>query len=115
MSFLPPAEKYASAFCPPKVSCRTLRRCFSCVVARFSCGVGGFGASEFCANAHGISPAQRVKTSRNVFMGRTASLAGRGCRESIAARVKLSLIFHGGFMKLLLPAFTAVLLVVFVS
>src|SRR6267378_2918758 len=29
MSCLSSAEKYASAFCPPEVSWRTLRRCFS--------------------------------------------------------------------------------------
>src|ERR1700756_4811104 len=29
IKYLSSAEKYASAFVPPKVSCRTLRRCFS--------------------------------------------------------------------------------------
>src|SRR5215472_5162783 len=80
MSFLPSAEKQASAFCPPKVSWWMLRRCFSGWVA--AAGVGcaaGVEEADCWAEAARWTRAQTTnaeKENRIRFMDFAASVTG---------------------------------------
>src|SRR5215213_6428327 len=76
MSERPSAEKYASAFSPPLVNCRTLRRCFS---AGGSTGEGLLAGLWAAENAAAESPKRRAR-GNSIFV--LIILQGKSVRDA---------------------------------
>jgi hypothetical protein len=65
-SALPAQDQYASAFSPPKVSCRRFARCVSAGSARSRAGVDPAGVDDVWAGGAGVAQATVQSSSTGV-------------------------------------------------